>query len=294
MAFRAANRWPLGSTATSGSVSARLLHLSHVRIHVGKKPHVEKKVRVELLRLDNLVSNPDLFARWSHAHVVRAIGTWCSECSWFLSYNSQDLQLMQGLEAALRRKDTDAYVYFAPKSVRAGGFWLPSLTEEIAEATAFVLLVGENSIGPWQMLEYYEALDKRVRSPDFPVILVLLEGQAAPGLPFLRQLQWIITADPASEQTLARLIDAGSGERSRPRELWRFTAPYRGLAAMTEADSEFFFGRAEKTVEVIEGLAAAPDKLPILIGNSGVGKSSLAQAGVLASLMQDISSGAQS
>jgi hypothetical protein len=37
---------------TPGSVSARLLHLSHVRIHVGKEPHVEKKVRVELLRLD--------------------------------------------------------------------------------------------------------------------------------------------------------------------------------------------------------------------------------------------------
>ena len=26
-------------------------------------------------------------------------------------------------------------------------------------------------------------------------------------------------------------------------ELWRHTAPYRGLAAMTEADSDFFFGR---------------------------------------------------
>jgi hypothetical protein len=37
---------------TPGGVSARLLHLAHIRIHVGKEPHVEKKVGVELLRFD--------------------------------------------------------------------------------------------------------------------------------------------------------------------------------------------------------------------------------------------------
>jgi formylglycine-generating enzyme required for sulfatase activity len=93
-----------------------------------------------------------------------------------------------------------------------------------------------------------------------------------------------VTPDPASEQSLARLIDAGAGEGTRPGELWRHTAPYRGLTAMTEADSDFFFGRTTETVEVIRALESAPDRLPVLIGNSGVGKSSLAQAGVLAAL----------
>jgi hypothetical protein len=60
---------------------------------------------------------------------------------WFLSYNSQDLGLMQSLEAALRRKDADAKIFFAPKSLRAGGLWLPELASAIAEATAFVLLM---------------------------------------------------------------------------------------------------------------------------------------------------------
>ena len=54
------------------------------------------------------------------------------------------------------------------------------------------------------MIEYYEALDRRVKQPDFPVVLVLLEGQPAPGLPFLRQLHWIDTPDPASEKSIAR------------------------------------------------------------------------------------------
>jgi hypothetical protein len=52
---------------------------------------------------------------------------------------------------------------------------------------------------------------------------------------------------------------------------------------MEEKDSDYFFGRTRETVEALNELAA-PDRLPVLIGNSGVGKSSLAQAGVLAAL----------
>ena len=203
---------------------------------------------------------------------------------WFLSYNSQDLALIQAFEAALRRKDTEAHIFFASKSLRAGGYWLPELAKEIAEATAFVLLVGEKGLGPWQVTEYYEALDRRVKEANFPIVFVLLDGQSAPGLPFLRQLHWIITPDPASEKCLAMVIDAAAGGGGLPGDLWRHTAPYRGLAAMTEADSDFFFGRGRETVDVLSTLASTPDRLPVLIGNSGVGKSSLAQAGVLAAL----------
>ena len=193
---------------------------------------------------------------------------------------------MQGLEAALRREDPEAHVYFAPKSERAGGFWLPSLANEIGEATVFVLLVGEKGVGPWQVLEYNEALARRVKEPAFPLVPIVLDGQPAPGLPFLRQLHWIITADPASESSLALLMDAAAGGGTTPRELWRYTAPYRGLAAMTESDSDYFFGRGRETVETIGALAATSDKLSVLLGNSGVGKSSLAQAGAIAALMR--------
>ncbi len=59
-----------------------------------------------------------------------------------------------------------------------------------------MLLVGKNGLGPWQVIEYYEALARRVKAraqrakaPDqglepheLPVVLVLLEGEPAPGL----------------------------------------------------------------------------------------------------------------
>ena len=181
---------------------------------------------------------------------------------WFLSYHSPDQALAERLKATLERKD-NARVFFAPTSLRAGGFWSRALAEEIAQADAFILLVGERGVGNWQVLESDEALDKRVKSADFPVILVLLEGQSAPGLPFLRQLHWIVTPDPASEKDVAKLLDAALGSRARPAELWRYTSPYRGLPAMEEQDSDYFFGRKRETVEVLNVLAAASNQLPV-------------------------------
>jgi hypothetical protein len=81
-------------------------------------------------------------------------------------------------------------------------------------------------------------------------------------------------------------MDAATGGGTTPGKLWRYTTPYRGLVAMSEADTDFFFGRGRETSEVLGALAAAPDKLPVLLGNSGVGKSSVAQAGVLAAFMR--------
>jgi len=203
---------------------------------------------------------------------------------WFLSYHSPDQALAERLKAALERKDTDARVFFAPSSLRAGRFWSRALAEEIAQADAFILLVGEKGVGDWQELEYDEALDRRVKSPNFPVVLVLLKGQTAPGFSFLRRMHWIVSAEPASEKSVTQLIDAAAGSGALPSELWRHSAPYRGLAALEEKDSDYFFGREPETVDVVSVLAGAADRIPVLLGNSGVGKSSLAQAGVLAAL----------
>ena len=203
---------------------------------------------------------------------------------WFLSYHSRDQPLTERVKAAIERKDPASRVFFAPTNLRAGGAWTEQLAQELAEADAFILLIGEAGIGKWQVPEYDEALDRWVKSArTFPLIVVLLEGQTAPGLPFLRQLHWIVSPDPASDKDVARIYDAASGVGGRPSELWRYASPYRGLEAMEEKDSDYFFGRTRETIEALDALAAQ-GRLPVLIGNSGVGKSSLALAGVLAAL----------
>jgi hypothetical protein len=175
---------------------------------------------------------------------------------WFLSYHTPDYALAEQLKAAIERKDPASRVFYAPTQLRAGGSWTKQLADEIADSTAFILLIGEHGLGDWQVYEYDEALDRRVKShgaalasasrraatvaapaPDYPLILVLLEGHSAPGLPFLRRLHWIITPEPASDKTVTRLFAAASGAGKNPEQLWRFTSPYRGLEAMEEKDS---------------------------------------------------------
>ena len=79
-----------------------------------------------------------------------------------------------------------------------------------------------------------------MKQHEFPVIFVRLDGTPAPGLPFLRQLHWIITADPGSDKSVAQIMDAARGGGALTSDLWRHTAPYRGLAAMEENDSDYF------------------------------------------------------
>src|SRR5215471_21310101 len=104
---------------------------------------------------------------------------------WFLSYHSPDYSLAERLKDAIERKHPICRVFFAPRNLRAGGSWSAQLAQEIAEATAFILLIGEAGIGKWQVPEYDEALDRWVKSERmFPLVVVLLEGQIAPGCHF--------------------------------------------------------------------------------------------------------------
>jgi hypothetical protein len=175
--------------------------------------------------------------------------------SWFLSYNTQDHALMEALEAALRQKDAGAQIFFAPKSLRAGSYFLPELAKEIAKSTAFVLLVGEKGIGRWQVIEYYEAFDRRVQEPNYPVILILYTGQAAPGLPFLHQLHRIVTSDPASEDTIGKLFQAADGAEATAGELWRYTAPFNGVRTHRSLNKDAPVSRSVQRSGVIRSRA---------------------------------------
>jgi hypothetical protein len=87
---------------------------------------------------------------------------------WFLSFNSSDRALAERLKASIERKDAGSHVFFDATSLRAGGYWQPALAKGIDEADAFVLLVGEKGLGPWQTLEYYEAQALGDGAPFYP------------------------------------------------------------------------------------------------------------------------------
>jgi hypothetical protein len=208
----------------------------------------------------------------------------------FLSYHTRDYDLALALEAGLRARRPDMAVYFAPRALAAGAYWLPKLAEEIGRCDALILLVGVH-VGPWQELEYFEALNlsKRASSHGRPRILPLITTNQAPGLPFLALLHQIWTPKPGSPEgldaVLAGLDDAPTSDHTPP---WRRFQPFKGLASLTEQEAAFFVGREEETAHILDALATAPDRIAALIGASGVGKSSLARAGALSRLQSQI------
>jgi WD40 repeat protein len=201
----------------------------------------------------------------------------------FLSFNSKDTAFAEAIRAGLSRIEPDIKIFFSPISLGAG-FWLPKLAEGIAEAEAFLLLIGPKGIGPWQEVEYFTAFDRHVADKRFAVVPVMVSGAEAPGLSFLRTLNWVEAPAIAEDKVLHRLLAALKGETvASTTPLWKLVNPYRGLEAMTEANADYFYGRMRETAAALTALADN-SRCPILIGASGVGKSSVAQAGVLSAL----------
>ncbi len=81
-------------------------------------------------------------------------------------------------------------------------------------------------------------------------------------------------SDEAGESKVARFP-----VRERLATLDEERSPYPGLAAFTEADAEFFFGRENEVVQMWRKLTSR--RLLAVIGPSGVGKSSFLRAGVM-------------
>ena len=180
-----------------------------------------------------------------------------------------------------------ADVFVDQTHLRYGHLWQPALFDAITKAQAFVVLVS-NRLGDWQEVEYYEARDRKAKDDGFVLLPVIIADRAkgpAANLPGLAQLHWIESTEPAAPEPLAKIVAAlQSREIPKPPEPWRAINPYRGLLALEEQDADFFFGRDRETRHILDRLIAASGRFIALVGNSGVGKSSLMQAGVIGAL----------
>ena len=214
----------------------------------------------------------------------------------FLSYHTPDRAVALALKQAIETAVPGSDVFVDQTHLRHGHLWQPSLFDAIAKAQVFLILVS-NRIGDWQKVEYYEARDRKAKDDHFVLLPVIIANRAmgpAVNLPGLAQLHWIESTEPSAPDPLAKIVAAlESRETPKPPEPWRTINPYRGLVALEEQDADFFFGRDGETGDVISKIIDAPGRLVALVGNSGVGKSSLAQAGVIGSLKRQRLPGGQ-
>ena len=126
-----------------------------------------------------------------------------------------------------------------------------------------------------------------------------------PGVAEYHKLEPEVTALMESRQSQRNLLARESGtfngffsslgqalkQHSRRRSLRRGRAlsvlrggPYRFLDYFDVEDSEFFFGREEDTLHLVEMTEA--DRLAVLFGRSAIGKTSLLRAGLMATLRE--------
>lgn len=105
-----------------------------------------------------------------------------------------------------------------------------------------------------------------------------------------RDVRYLETVPKAGYRLNAAVVDmADSAEATAAAGHWRHGSPFRGLHAFDLPHASVFFGRARATQEALTALrlqASLGKAFLLLIGASGVGKSSLARAGILHSLVQ--------
>ena len=208
----------------------------------------------------------------------------------FISYHTPDTGEADRLRDALSMRSPGLDLYLAPARNAVGAYWLPRLGEELQAADAVLLVLGDK-VGPWQELEYYEAMRLSRRSGR-PLIVPVVIGKVAPGLPFLDLHHQLFAHDRPLEDIVGAALRAFDGLGMVDEEPpWRRYNPYKGLSALGTEDARFFFGREAITGDILERIRRMPDRVLTLIGNSGVGKSSLAQAGVIASLRSQVWAG---
>jgi len=219
-----------------------------------------------------------------------AIRAWLNECGW-----------------------SEIFLDLAPE--RTVHSWEQALRENASRCESVLCLVSRNWLdSEWCRREYRFA-----RKIDKPVVLALIEKLSTDELPaFARSAHRIAPIASDDEKRIFPVVRPGAQEERRvafssaglerirsglthvgldprlfswPPENEADRAPYRGFAPLEAADAGVFFGRDESLIEALDAFRAlrqsSSPRLFVLLGASGVGKSSFLRAGLWPRLARD-------
>ena len=163
------------------------------------------------------------------------------------------------------------------------------LEARLGDSRACAVFHGPNDIVGWERQEMEVALCRGIADHDFRVFAVLLPGlgyfDASMLPPFLATRQWVDLRDgPESEAAIQDFVNAiyGVARVPEPPPDDEGECPYRGLDMFEEEHAKYFFGRRAQVQRLVEVLRR--DRFVAVVGQSGVGKSSLVRAGLLPQL----------
>ena len=214
----------------------------------------------------------------------------------FLSYNSADRAAVTRIAERLRQANIEPWLDHW--NLAPGERWQHGLVEGLTSSRACAVVVGPSGLGDWAREEMAVAQDRAAKDRNFRLFLVLLPGAPDPfdpSLAFLTTRSWIdLRNGIADTEGFQDLISAITGVARRPPAIAEdagAVCPYRGLEFFDEEHSEFFYGREDDTIRVIEKLKTS--RFLAVLGASGSGKSSMVRAGVVPALRRGVLSGSE-
>ncbi|HZH76994.1 MAG TPA: TIR domain-containing protein, partial [Archangium sp.] len=196
----------------------------------------------------------------------------------FLSHNSKDKPLVERLAHRLREHGIRPWL--DKWSLVPGEEWLPAITRALQEIPCMAVCIGPAGWSPVQDSEMQRALYQAMHDEGRRVIPVLLRGSEPSDIPgLLANRTWVDLRQDDAE-ALDRLRSAVQGRAPGPGLLPSCECPYRGLETFEHEHARLFFGRSDDAGQLLDKLHRA-QRLLLVVGPSGSGKSSLVKAGLL-------------
>jgi WD40 repeat protein/energy-coupling factor transporter ATP-binding protein EcfA2 len=217
----------------------------------------------------------------------------------FLSHATADKPVVEKLARILQKQGIKPWL--DTWNLVPGEPWQEAIEDALVRCAACAVFFGPGGTGPWQNEEMRAAIERQVTGGGYPVIPVLLpdadRGERSRLPSFLTRRTWVEFRGTIEDERALRALIAGihgiapgpdpeTAEVEVAKALAVGACPYRGLELFDVGDAVFFHGR-----EVLTGWLLAklqPTRLDqrflAIAGPSGSGKSSLARAGLLASL----------
>lgn len=213
----------------------------------------------------------------------------------FISYSVHDLATARSISQNMTNALPNYNIFLSPYSIKAGARHVPALATAIENCDIFIIIRGKQ-LGEWQKIEYdeafYQSVEFKKTNGRSIRIIPLVITQDPPNLPFVRTLHNLRDFNCDNNVSMNSLFEAiEQSTTDVSRDFWRVMNPFRGIEALREEDSDNFYGRTSKIDEALNWIANDDRRFLMFIGNSGVGKSSLIQAGIIPSLRRQSWSG---
>lgn len=208
----------------------------------------------------------------------------------FLSFVRRDHAIATRLAELLR---VEGFSVFQPETeLAAGRDWSSALKEMIATSRHWLVGLGEGGLSVHQARELELAWEQARERPDGGRIVPLLLPGADPGVLRTAGLAMLQAIDlsgwngESAAEGFQVLLHTLRGPVTRAAQAaGEAVNPYPGLVPFEETGSGHFFGRDAETRALIEHLQSTT--VTVLSGASGVGKTSLVRARVLAPLRKN-------